>query len=105
MGPYAAMYRAMTLAEGKAPVFNASMDSKIRRAVAYLDEGRSFFWERGGFITGITSETAENFELSWRERTTEDKWSDIDKRLAEAYYETQTFADYIGAPWQYEEEA
>jgi hypothetical protein len=37
------------------------------------------------------------WELDWRVRQTEDTRDAIDKRLAEAVYEWQTFADYIGA--------
>lgn len=100
MGPIAAWARAManqseTKAEEK-PI-HAGMESKIRQAVAYLDEKRAFYWTPGGFITAVLSEDADYFERSPRERGAEDHWSDIDKRLALAYYETQTFADYIGA--------
>lgn len=79
------------------PVIHAGMESKIRQAIVYLDQPRSFYWTPGGFITAVTSETADYFERTNRERLAEDHWSDIDKRLAQAYYETQTFADYIGA--------
>lgn len=38
-----------------------------------------------------------SWELGWSVRNAGDRYDDIDKRLAEAVYETQTFADYIGA--------
>lgn len=77
---------------------HAGMKSKIRRAVAALDEEKAFFWEPGGFLTVVTTEDAEYFELPWQVRIAQDDWSEIDKRLAEAYYETQTFADFLGLP-------
>lgn len=108
MGPIATGDTARALDKANpAPGYNAGLESKIRRAVTYLDEERAFYWEPGGFITAITNNTpdADAFELGHRVNGSEDHWSDIDKRLAQAYYETQTFADYIGAPVQYEEES
>lgn len=104
MGPMAAIYRAMHEAakakaekDGPEKGYHAGLESKIRRATVYLDEGRAFWWEPGGFLTAITTESAEWFELGWRAAQSRDNWREIDQRLAEAYYETQTFADYIGA--------
>jgi hypothetical protein len=76
---------------------DASPASQIRRATAYLDEGRAFKWNRGGSLLAITTERAEDFELPFVVRHGWDTRDLIDKRLAEAHYETATFADYIGA--------
>ncbi len=81
---------------------HAGLASKCRRATALLDEERAFYWEPGGFVTAVTTERADYFEFPAIVRFAEDTWTDIDRRLAESYYETRTFADFIGAPWRYE---
>ena len=95
----AAMYAAMQDKpkpdpKGETP---AGLEAKIARAVRLLDEEHAFWWAPGGFLTAITSEDADFFELDWKVRMANDTWKDIDQRLAEAYYETRTFADFIGA--------
>lgn len=84
--------------------YDASLEGRIKRAVALLDEERAFWWEPGSYPQAILDKRADDFERSHRERMAEDHWMDIDKRMAEAFYETMTFADYISAPWQYPEE-
>lgn len=84
--------------------FDASLDSRIHRAVVLLDEKRAFWWEPGAYPQALLEKDADWFERTWRERQDEDHWMDIDKKMAHAFYERMTFADYISAPWQYKEE-
>lgn len=76
---------------------NASVASNVRIATMLLDEGRAFIWQRGGALSPYNGERAYYLEVGYTISNAEDHWSDIDRRLAEAYYETATFADYIGA--------
>lgn len=77
--------------------YDASIVSRTRRAVGLLDEERAFYWTPGSYPVALTTEDADYFERTWRERNDEDGWGEIDRKLAHAYYETMTFADYIGA--------
>lgn len=81
----------------KSPYYDASLASRVRRGVAMLDEERPWYWTPGSYPVALTTEDADYFERTWRERNDEDDWTSIDKKLACAYYETMTFADYIGA--------
>jgi hypothetical protein len=55
---------------------------------------RSVYRDREG---SISVHDVSTFELGWRVRQAGDRHDDIDKRLAEAVYESRTFADYVGA--------
>lgn len=103
MHPMVAAMRAAAekaAASGKGPTpatKSASIESQTRIATALLDEGRAFIWQRGGSLSPYNGERAFYLEVGYTVSNAEDHWTDIDKRLAEAYYESRTFADFIGA--------
>lgn len=51
--------------------------------------------------TGVWPYTLPAIELGFEAACSTDHRDDIDHRMAKACYETTTFADYIGAPWDY----
>lgn len=71
--------------------------SEARQATAYLDEGRCFTWTPSSGNRTVQREEVQLLELGYVAFHTKDRWEDIDKRIADAVYESMTFADYIGA--------
>jgi hypothetical protein len=72
--------------------------SLARRAAAYLDAKQSFTWTPTAGMRAASREEGIHLELGVLASTATDHWSEIDKRMAEAVWQTGTFADFLGLP-------